>query len=82
MSNAKCNFCGQESFDRKRVEYIYRYKGKYLLIPNMPVEVCRNCGMKYYDGKAMEEAEKAFFAIEGNIEKPDSYIQIPTKSLV
>lgn len=44
----KCNYCGSESYQEKRIEYLYSHKGKYLLVPNTPVEVCSNCGMIYY----------------------------------
>jgi YgiT-type zinc finger domain-containing protein len=75
---AQCNFCGSEQFEERRIEYLYSYKGNYLLVPNTPVEVCVNCGMIYYDAAVLKEIERRFFAIQENSEKPDRYIQMPT----
>lgn len=76
--NIKCNFCGSEQYEQRRIEYLYSYKGEYLLVPNTPVEVCVNCGMIYYDAAVLKEIERRFFAIQENSEKPDHYIQMPT----
>ncbi len=74
----QCNFCGSSQYEERRIEYLYSYKGKYLLVPNTPVEVCLNCGMIYYDAAVLKKIERRFFAIQENNEKPDSYIQMPT----
>lgn len=81
MKKAKCNFCGSESSNERRVDYLYSHKGKYLLVPDTPVEVCQNCGMVYYDAAVLKKIEQHFFAIESKAEKPDRYIQMPAKSL-
>lgn len=73
-----CNFCGSEQFEERRIEYLYSYKGNYLLVPNTPVEVCVNCGMIYYAAAVLKEIERRFFAIQENSEKPDRIIQMPT----
>ena len=78
MSKKTCNFCGSEEYQEKKVEYLYSYKGQYLLVPNTPVEICSNCGMSYYDAKVLKKIERRFFAIQENKVKPDKYIQMPT----
>lgn len=74
----QCNFCGSDQYEERRIEYLYSYKGKYLLVPNTPVEICLNCGMIYYDAAVLKKIERRFFAIQEHTEKPDSYIQMPT----
>lgn len=74
----RCNYCGNEAFEERRIEYLYSYKGNYLLVPNTPVEVCVNCGMIYYDAAVLKKIEQRFFAIQENTEQPDRYIQMPT----
>ena len=74
----KCNFCGEEEYEVRRIEYLYSYQGRYLLVPNTPVEVCAHCGMVYYDAAVLKEIERRFFAIEAETEEPDEYIQMPT----
>jgi hypothetical protein len=46
----------------------------------MPVEICLDCGMMYYDAAVLKEVERYFFAIHQQNEEPDSYLQIPTKT--
>lgn len=81
MNNkVKCNFCSSSEHDTKRTEYLYNHNGKYLLVPNTPVDVCRNCGMSYFDANVLMEIERKFFAIHEKVENPDCYIQVPTKA--
>lgn len=74
----RCSYCGNDSFEKRRVDYLYSHDGSYLLVPNTPVEVCANCGMIYYEAAVLKEIERRFFAIQENQEKPDHYIQMPT----
>lgn len=73
----KCNFCGGTDYEEHRTEYLYSYKGNYLLVPNTPVEVCSKCGMVYYDAEVLKKIENKFFAIQRKDENPDSYIELP-----
>lgn len=77
MRKIQCNFCGNDRYEERRIEYLYSHKGKYLLVPNTPVEVCLNCGMVYFDAVVLKEIERRFFAIQQNSEQPDDYIQMP-----
>jgi YgiT-type zinc finger domain-containing protein len=74
----QCPFCGSNQFEEQHIEYLYSHKGKYLLVPDTPVELCLNCGMIYYDAVVLEAIERRFFAIHQKIEEPDRYIQVPT----
>jgi YgiT-type zinc finger domain-containing protein len=80
MTKIKCNFCGSEHYEQKKIDYLYSYKGQYLLVPNTPVEICSNCGMIYYDAQVLKKIEALFFAIHNNQEKADQYLSIPTKT--
>lgn len=80
MRKVKCNFCGSDRFEKRWIEYLYSYKGEYLLVPNTPVEVCVNCGMVYYDADVLKEIERRFFAIQRKDERPDRYIKMPAKA--
>lgn len=77
MRKIKCNFCGSDEYEERRIDYLYSHQGKYLLVPNTPVEVCLNCGMIYFDAPVLKEIERRFFAIQQNSEQPDDYIQMP-----
>lgn len=80
MSQVRCNFCGSERYEERRIEYLYSHKGKYLLVPNTPVEVCVDCGMVYYDAAVLKTIEQHFFAIQNNVEEPDRTIEMPEKA--
>jgi len=80
MRKVECNYCGDDRFEERRIEYLYSHKGEYLLVPNTPVEVCLNCGMVYYDAAVMKEIERRFFAIKRKDEEPDRYINMPAKT--
>jgi len=82
MRKVQCNFCGSSRYEERRIEYLYSHKGKYLLVPNTPVEVCLNCGMIYYDAAVLKEIERRFFAIQNKTEEPDRYIEMPAKAYV
>ncbi len=82
MAEIKCNTCGAGSFEERRIEYLYSHGGKYLLVPNTPVEVCLTCGTAYYEAAVLKEIERRFFAIHGHAEKPDRYIEMPETAFV
>jgi len=63
MSEVQCCFCGSDHYEERRIEYLYSYKGKYLLVPNTPVEACLDCGMIYYDAAVLKEIERRFFSL-------------------
>jgi YgiT-type zinc finger domain-containing protein len=80
MQRIQCSSCGSGRYEERRIEYLYSHKGKYLLVPNTPVEICLNCGMVYYDAAVLKEIERRFFAIQSKIEEPDRYIEMPAKA--
>lgn len=81
MKNKKCIYCGSQQYEERRTDYLYSFKGNYLLVPNTPVEICVNCGMVYFDAKVLKEIERRFFAIQKKTEKPDSYVELPQVAL-
>jgi len=80
MREVRCNICGSDQFEERRTEYLYSHKGKYLLVPNTPVELCLHCGMIYYDAAVLQEIERSFFAIQNKMQAPDCYIKVPAKA--
>jgi len=82
MTPVRCNFCGSDQYEERRTEYLYSHDGRYLLVPNTPVEVCLHCGMVYYDAAVLKEIERRFFAIQQKIEEPDRYLEVPEKAYV
>lgn len=81
MREIKCNICGSQHYEQRKIDYLYRHKGKYLLVPDTPVEICLDCGMIYYDAAVLKKIEQYFFSIHYQNEQPDNYLSIPTKTL-
>lgn len=79
MHNVRCTACGRAAYEARRIDYLCSRRGKYLLVPNTPVEVCLDCGAVYYDAAVLKEIERHFVAITNKAEAPDSYIEMPTK---
>ena len=77
MREVQCNYCGSSCFEERRIEYLYSHKGKYLLVPNTPVEICLDCGMVYYDAAVLKSIERRFFAIQRKELQPDRHVQMP-----
>ncbi|MCK4312137.1 MAG: type II toxin-antitoxin system MqsA family antitoxin [Candidatus Cloacimonetes bacterium] len=82
MKKVRCNFCGSDRYEERKIEYLYSHKGKHLLVFDTPVEICLNCGMVYYDGAVLKDIERRFFAIQNKIEKPEHYIKMPAEVYV
>jgi len=80
MENRKCHFCGGEEFEERRVEYVYRREGKYLIVRDVPCEVCLNCGERYYPGDALLAIERRFKAIHEEHEIPQQTVQVPIEA--
>lgn len=58
--NDCCYHCGGKHIEKRKVEYLYSLQGKHLLVPDMPAELCLDCGTLYYPGWALEEVERRF----------------------
>jgi YgiT-type zinc finger domain-containing protein len=80
--NTKCTYCGGERFEERRVKYIYSRGGKHLFVPDMPADVCLDCGMIYYHGPALLKVEERFKAIHQDQQEPDRYEKMPVMEYV
>ncbi|UNU24222.1 type II toxin-antitoxin system MqsA family antitoxin [Microcoleus vaginatus] len=79
MREIRCNTCGSNRYEERRIDYLYSHKGKYLLVPNTPVESCLDCGMIYYDAAVLKEIERHFFAIHQQNEMPIPRLKTPAR---
>lgn len=50
----RCVFCGGK-VEKKNVTFSYEEDDKYLLVENVPAEVCTKCGEKTYSPKVTDE---------------------------
>ena len=77
MNEKQCPFCGSMDYETRETDYLYSKEDQYLLVKKFPVEICRNCGMVYYNGRRLEEVELAFTAIYKQQRQPDDQVLVP-----
>jgi YgiT-type zinc finger domain-containing protein len=53
----KCVFCGGK-VEKKKITFSYEEDDKYLLVENVPAEVCTKCGEKTYSPEVIDELLK------------------------
>lgn len=80
MNTTQCHICGGEDFEQRQVEYIYRRGGKYLVVRDVPCEVCLRCGERYYEGPVLLQIEQRFKAIYEQHAKPKAEMRIPVEA--
>jgi HTH-type transcriptional regulator / antitoxin MqsA len=68
----KCVFCGGK-VEKKKVTFLYDEDDKYILVANVPAEVCTKCGEKMYSPQVTDELLR--FAKRRS--KPVKTIQVP-----
>lgn len=79
MKETRCTICGHSDFEDRKVEYIYRRHGNYLVVRDVPCEVCLHCGERYYAGETLLKIERRFKAIYEQQVKPITEIQVPVE---
>jgi len=80
MKNLQCHSCGSDQFEEREVEYVYRRNGKYLIVRDVPCEVCLSCGERYYPAEALLAIENRFTAIHENNREPQGTLAVPVES--
>jgi len=61
-----CHFCGGK-VTTQQVDVMRRWKGRYLLIENVPAHVCTQCGERYYNANVAEAMDSITRASETEI---------------
>ncbi len=80
MNETRCYVCGYSDFDERRVEYVYRRHGNYLIVRDVPCEVCLHCGERYYAGATLLKIEHRFKALEDPTVRPQPTLQVPVEA--
>jgi len=77
-----CNFCGNKNFRMKKVQYIYKHNGKYLIVDNVPCEECEYCGEQYFEAQSLKKIEADFNKIYFSGKEPKKKIQVPVEEFM
>ena len=75
----KCSFCGNTSFKKKYVQYIYRHDGKFLIVEDVPCEQCDYCGEQYFKAEVLKKIEKDFLDIYSRKRQTKRNIKVPVE---
>lgn len=67
-----CVFCGGK-IEKQNVNFVYDDQNSFILIENVPAEVCAKCGEKTYSPEVTEE----LFQLSANKIKPKKIINVP-----
>ena len=77
--NDKCHFCGNKNFVNRKVQYIYKRENKFLLVNDVPCEVCEFCGEQYFEAKVLKRIEKDFNEIHFKGKKVKNELTLPVE---
>ena len=72
--NETCEYC-EGKLIPKVVTITHRWKGKLVVIENVPVLVCQLCGERYFDAKVLKRIER----IARSKSTPSRFIQVPVR---
>jgi len=76
---ADCTFCGG-GVAEQRMDYDYRRQGRLLIMKNVPVGVCRQCGEKYFKPDVLKRMDERYHDIVDRHQKPEEVVQVPAVS--
>ena len=79
MNETQCHVCGSADLEDRLVEYIYRRRGEYLVVREVPCQVCLRCGERTYQGNVLLQIEHRFQEIYEGHAKPQHAVQIPVE---
>ncbi|MEK7449602.1 MAG: YgiT-type zinc finger protein [Planctomycetota bacterium] len=74
-----CNFCGNQKFQNKEVQYIYRHNGNFLIVNDVPSEECTYCGEQYFKSDVLKKIEQDFRRIYTSHGKPKHMVEVPVE---
>jgi len=52
-----CEFCSDETVERK-VRRIHWYNKQLYIVENVPAQVCRTCGERFYHAQVLDEIDR------------------------
>lgn len=77
--NNKCVFCGNKHFSEKKVQYIYKHDSDFIIVNDVPCQVCSFCGEQYFKGKDLEIIEELFADIHNNKRPSRKKLEVPVE---
>lgn len=73
---SECYFC-QGKTEIKRVDIDLRWGSKLFVVKNVPIEICSQCGEKYYSAKVSKKLDELAKKQSSKKIKPQETIEVP-----
>lgn len=73
---AKCYFCQGET-EIKNIDVDFRWGSKLFVVKNVPVEICTQCGEKYYSAEVSKKLDRLVKKQASSSIKPQQVIEVP-----
>lgn len=74
---AKCSVCSMGEVTRRLVTYMYQDDGQYVVVENVPAEVCDRCGERLFDPDTVDRIQKLIWSKA----KPKRIVSVPILDL-
>jgi len=74
----KCYFCGGRT-KVKKVSVDFRWAGKLFVVENVPVEICDQCGERYYSAEVSKKIDK-LVKKQKSSKEPERILEVPVFS--
>ncbi len=73
---SKCYFC-KGKIEIKHVDVDFRWGSKLFVVKNVPVEICTQCGERYYSAEISKKLDELVKNQATSAVKPQKTIQVP-----
>ncbi len=77
--NKTCSFCGNKNVLDTRTQYIYKHRGKMLIVQDVPCEQCEYCGEQYFQAEVLRKIEQDFQDVYAHRRKARSEMTVPVE---
>jgi YgiT-type zinc finger domain-containing protein len=77
-----CHFCGNKSFNKRNVKYIYEQENKFLIVNDVPCVQCDFCGEQYFKATVLKTIEDEFNQLYTYGKKPKIEINVPIEQFI
>lgn len=73
---SKCFFCKGKT-KIKNVDVDFRWGDKLFVVQNVPVEICTQCGERYYSAEVSKQLDELVKKQESKSSKPKKILEVP-----
>lgn len=75
-----CSFCGNRTFQEKRIQYVYKHSGRFLIVNETPCVECVFCGEQYFSAEVLKKIELDYQEITAQRKRAEGEILIPVET--